>query len=471
MIPAELLDSKKILILGYGREGRCAHRYIAKNYPNASIAIADRAETLNDIPTDCTIEALYTGSTYLSCAHQYEVVIPSPGIALRSLAHNTFSSQVCFLSPTELFFCEARRRYPHAKLIGITGTKGKSTTTSLIGAILKNHYNDVRLAGNIGLPMLDYLDGASNETVFVLELSSFQLELLSQSPDIAVLLGIVPEHLDHHGSYEAYRTAKEHITLFQNAQDTLIIDPTLESLREIPTKTKARIAPYALEERAEARCYLRDGTVMIREGSVAIPCIKTSELSVRGEGNIRNVLAAVTCGLVLSCTPTEIAAALRSFSPLPHRLEDIGTFCGIRFINDSLATIPQALGNALSAFGAEAKTLIAGGYDRGLDFTPIAPLIASSHLETLILFPTTGAHIKKAVLAHEPHTVRKFYEATSMEHAVALAFEHTPPGATCIMSPASSSFNMFRDYKDRGDSFKRAVEHHAQQNSPSPSTL
>lgn len=380
----EEIQGKSILIVGYGREGKSTEAWLTKHYPKLRIAVADKEKD---------------GDGYLSHVGDYDTVIRSPGVPpyqLTAARHVT--------TATNIFFSLV-----HGKTIGVTGTKGKSTTTSLIAHILSGTYSDVRLVGNIGLPMLDSLDSATEETIFVIELSSHQLVDIHYSPHIAALLAIVPEHLDYYSSFEAYKKAKENIFRFQKQGDYIV--------------------------RSE-KIYETFTTKLL--------------------GNQENIAVAVRVARLMHIPDDSIRKQLETFTPLPHRLEFVGEYRDIRFYNDSLATIPEATVHALESLKGDVGTLIAGGYDRNLDFSVLGIYLAQNPIKTLVLFPDTGEKIKKAIESYHGKRMT-YYSVETMEEAVRVAYQHTPKGKICLLSPASASYNLFANYEDRGNQFKEWV--------------
>jgi len=370
----------RVLIVGYGSEGKSVRSYLTKNEPGVSVDVTDQKD----------------GTQYLSMLDAYDTVIRSPGVPPYA-----FTTRAWVTTATNIFFSQAQ-----GMTIGVTGTKGKSTTASLIAHLLRATYADVRLCGNIGYPMLDALKKATKDTVFVVELSSHQLVDVRYSPHIAVLLSVVPEHLDYYPDFAAYTRAKENIYRFQGRNDRLI--------------------------RSEKNDERFDSSLM---------------------GNDENIAAAVRVARMLSVPEATIRAALKTFIPLPHRLELVGTFGGIQYVNDSLATIPEATIHALDALGSRVATLIAGGYDRGIPYDQLGNRLVKSSVQTLILFPDTGKKIQHAVVsASAVHAIR-FVPVNTMEEAVCAAKKYTPKDAICLLSPASASFNLFTNYEDRGNQF------------------
>ena len=450
------LHGDSFLVIGFGREGRSVYRYLRNRLPSARIGIADREEISLEEPQSPHTE-LFSGPSYLSCAKSFTTIIRSPGVSIREITPH-ISSTSYLTSATNIFFAECP-----GKIVGITGTKGKSTTSSLTAAILGCTLPDVRLVGNIGKPMLDFLQGATSETLFVIELSSYQLEDLRRSPHAAILLNIVPEHLDYHDGFENYCAAKLNIARHQGSNDLLILN---DSNQLLATRTAGFCGGRRYFNEAgssSALVSISDGTICVSTEGSLTPLLRADELPVIGPGNLQNALAAITCAVALGSTPEHIHEALRTFKPLEHRLEFVAERCGVSFYNDSLSTIPEALAHALAALGDRVETVIAGGFDRGVDMTPLGPALESSQVKNLILFPTTGEKIWEAAVAATPDRSYVKVDVLTMEQAVQAAYNLTTSGRTCVMSPASSSFSVFRDYRDRGDQFKDAVRRLAPQ--------
>jgi UDP-N-acetylmuramoylalanine--D-glutamate ligase len=376
------------VILGFGREGRDTFRFFKKLLPEKKISIADQKFSKN----------------YLEKLKDYDVIVKSPGIPFKVLQN----TDLCKITTqTEIFF----ENCP-GKIIGITGTKGKSTTAFWIYQALKRGGVKVHLLGNIGKPVLTSLLKAKKNDVFVYELSSHQLCNLSKSPHIAVLLNIYPEHLDYYRSFKEYVRAKANIAKYQTQKDYLIYNVEDSLVKEIAQKSKAKKIP------------------------------------IRGKYYRLNAAAARAVAEIFK------VPLPKKLNFLPHRLEYLGKFKGIAFYNDSLSTVPQTAIEALDFLGDKVKTLILGGYDRGLDFKELARRIEKSWLKNLILFPTTGKRIKNEI---KNKKIACFFVKT-MKEAVKLAYENTEKGGICLLSPASASFGIFKDYADRGEQFKKFVK-------------
>jgi len=418
------LKDRKILIVGFGREGLDSFLFLRKKFPDKSLGIADQKE-FAELPSDTQkllkqdrSLVLYFGSNYLKALKTYDFILKAPGIPSRILKPFLKRKQIV-TSQTNLFF-----EYCPGTIIGVTGTKGKSTTSALIHDVLKAGGVQVSLIGNIEKPVLGFLEKATKNDVFVYELSSFQLETATRSPHIAVFLNLYAEHLDHHGTIKSYTKAKKNITKFQTKNDYFIFNQTDPAIRAIAASSKAQKIPFR-------------------------PKLK------RGSKIASSSEPARIVGKLFGIRDVTIRDAISRFKPLPHRLEHVGTLKGITFYNDSLATIPEATISALDILGSNVHTLIAGGFDRGIPMDTLAKRIAASKIKTLILLPTTGSIIWKKISALPTKHLPDHHFVSNMATAVELAYQYTPAKKICLLSPASSSFNLFSDYKERGEEFKK----------------
>jgi UDP-N-acetylmuramoylalanine--D-glutamate ligase len=455
-------QDQSVLILGLGEEGRSSLRYLRAAFPDKTFGVADQMplEKLGDktqelIRQDPRLQ-LHLGPGYLSSCAAYDVIVKSPGIPVILPEYKeAVRAGKIITSQTALFF----DNFP-GMVIGITGTKGKSTTASLIHAILKRTFPDTHLAGNIGVPALDLLPQIGPQSKVVYELSSHQLEGLRQSPHIAVLLNIVPEHLDYYESFEQYVEAKANITRYQTAQDFLVYDADHEISRRIALSSLARKVACSLERPKRNGCFVYEQWIFYRtpwHEQEAV--VELNDVPLLGTFNLLNVAAAVAVGMLLGVPKDEIADAVHRFKPLEHRLELVGTYGGVTYYNDSIATVPEATMAALDTLLGKVETVLLGGTDRGLDFSGLAKKLLWSEVKTLILFPTTGARIWQAVCQQDANAASRIqhFFVDSMGEAVKLAKQHTSPGMICLLSPASPSFGLFRDYRERGERFKRLV--------------
>jgi UDP-N-acetylmuramoylalanine--D-glutamate ligase len=472
------LCDKSVLILGLGVEGRSTLRFLRAAFPEKTLGLADQhplgklsAETRALIERDSHVRK-HLGDGYLGSLAGYDVIIKSPGIPVNLPAYQkALAAGKQITSQAALFFAN----FP-GTIVGVTGTKGKSTTASLLHAILKKSFPDAILAGNIGVPLLDVLGNREQGTgnreeeeagkkIAVCELSSHQLEGLRQSPHVAVLLNIVPEHLDYYESFEQYVDAKENITRYQGAEDFLIYDADHELPRAIAARSKARRIGCSLTSSHDVPqtpgCVFNGDSLIWRSGAGDVENIVAAcEVPLPGRFNLLNVAAAVAAAKVLQVPTALVAQAVRDFQPLALRLECVGTFAGVTYFNDPLATVPEAAIAALDTLGDAVDTVLLGGADRGIDFKSLAQRLLRSGVKTVILFPPSGERIWQAIREQSSATgaLPQHFFVKSMEEAVEIARRETAAGKMCLHSPASPSFGMFRDYRERGEAFARLAK-------------
>ncbi|PIV64955.1 MAG: hypothetical protein COS09_02120 [Candidatus Nealsonbacteria bacterium CG01_land_8_20_14_3_00_12] len=412
------LKNEKILILGFGREGMDNFRFLRKIFPEKVLGVGDQKKI--QIPKSKFQKVkLHLGKNYLKALKDYDVIIKSPGIPFKILPKSVLSKVT---TQTEIFF----ENCP-GKIVGITGTKGKSTTASMIYEILKAGGIRAHLVGNIGKPVLNLLFSATPKDVYVYELSSHQLYNLKKSPQIAIFLNIYPEHLDYYKNFREYVRAKANIARYQTKDDYLVFNSGDKLVREIAKKSKAKKIP------------------------------------IKGKYYSLNKAAAKAVGKIFKIPQKIIQKAIREFKPLPHRLELVGNYKRITFYNDALSTIPETAILAMEALGKRVQTIFLGGFDRKINFKKLAKFILKNkNIKNLILFPTTGEKIWKEILKLNTGLTRvklpKHFFVNNMPEAVKLAYENTQKGKICLLSCASTSFSIFRDYKEKGNLFKKYVK-------------
>ena len=421
---------KNICILGYGREGKAMVATLKHYAPECKITIADSNESTHVEQEGCAVQK---GKKWLSDLEQFDIVIKSPGIPPKQLPalrkeQLTNSTQI-FLDSTA---------HTGAKVIGVTGSKGKSTTSSLIAAILtSNPAFSVFLIGNIGEPAIAHIADAKPNTIFVQEMSSYQLMNLTTGPQIAVITAFFPEHLDYHGSKEAYLEAKKNITRFQKIQDVVFYNNSSAEAKEI----------------AEVSAGEKIG-FQSSDAPVALADIK-----LQGEHNLSNIAAAYKVAMYVGIDPKQAIAAIKKFKGLPYRLESLGVHESIEWINDSISTTPESTIAALDALDDRVTTMILGGQDRGYNFSALAERIKNSTVQTIILLPDSGETIRKNL--EKVHASLQCISATTMQEAVQIAKKHIskhPFTPMVLLSPASPSYGHFKNFEDRGDQFKKYIK-------------
>jgi UDP-N-acetylmuramoylalanine--D-glutamate ligase len=456
------LEQKSLLILGFGTEGQATYEFIRNRWPSKPVSIADR-RPIDEFPEHIAKQLLSDpearlnlGPRYLDSADGYncDVIIKTPGIpaSTEAIARARKAGRT-LTSHSQIFLSN----YPREKVIGVTGTKGKSTTSSLIHHILKSAGLKTELVGNIGKPPLSLMDSASRDTIFVHEFSSHQLAEIETSPHIAVLLNIVPEHLDYYANFDEYVEAKEHIARFQSEHDFLVFSSDYPIPNVIAGRANAKLIPCSTQHRMSTGCFVQSDAVVWSQEDAEQDVMPLSEISLPGRFNIQNVMPAVAAAMLCAVQPAVIRDAVGTFKGLPHRLEPVGTYNGITFYDDSIATVPDATLAALDALGPRVQTLILGGHERNLDFTDFGRNLAAN-VKTVILFPPSGIRIWTAIETHSrnPALPAAFF-VRDMEQAIKIAYERTAEGNICLLSPASPSFGTFKDYKERGELFKAFV--------------
>jgi len=421
----EFLRGKSILILGFGREGRSSLNFIRKNLPNATVAIADQAEiTDGDVVKNTTI---ISGDNYLTACKNYDVILKAPGVIIKDYLDAETKAKVT--SQTDLFM-----RVYHKQVIGITGTKGKSTTSSLIYHVLKTAGLNTQLVGNIGRPCFDALDDISEDTKIIFELSAHQLEFIKASPHIAVLLNIYEEHFDHYSTPDDYYGAKKNIYRYQTPDDLLIYGDIFQHA----TSKEIAAAPSMKIDITKTEIFPRDQ-------------IRTQLI---GEHNQLNIQVAAAIAYAYKVNGEVFKEAVASFQPLPHRLEYVGTYHNIKFYNDSIATAQEAVINAIKALG-DVDTIILGGMDRGLDYHPLVNFIRTTDIRNVILLPATDERFQQTF--DEGEYAQKLIHVKNMHEAAKKAYEITAQGKSCLLSPAAASYGFYKNFEERGDDFKNLV--------------
>ena len=422
------LRGKRILILGFGREGRSSLHFVQKYLPEATVAIADK-NTMDGVR--------HSGDRYLEAMYDYDIVIKTPGISLKDFD----TRGVEITSQTDLFLSQF-----HAQTIGISGTKGKSTTTSLIYHLLKSSGRDAILTGNIGIPCFDIMEEIKPESIVVYELSAHQLEYVHNSPRVGVLLNVFEEHLDHFGTFERYKSAKINLLRFMGEDDTAIIhDALLSDTLDLFVNSKV-FSLYDFDDE-----------------------IDRTALPLKGEHNYLNVKAALLACDAYGVDYRELVPYLYTFKPLEHRLEPVGTFDGVVFVNDSISTIPQAAISACEAL-QRVDFLLLGGFDRGIDYQPLVDYLKAHPVPHLLFTGKAGERMMQLMdgistssmtcntKVPEPVEGPKYFYYSSMEEAFAYISLHAQPGDVCLLSPAASSYDQYKNFEERGGKFKRLAQ-------------
>jgi len=461
-----LIAGKKVMLLGFGREGHASFSRLlelGEEGKAAELAIADLA----DIPKEQREKArqqaaevgiplvFLTGPDYQKKLGKYDVIIKSPGIVLEAGAESYLPR---ITSQAELFLRSYREQ-----VIGITGTKGKSTTTTLLHHILSESGKKSVLMGNIGIPAFDRLEEITPDSLVVFEFSCHQLEHNNYSPKRAVYLNLYPEHLDHYGSFEKYREAKENIYRHQKIGDVLYCGRQVmpKETEEISGRRIVAAFPYGeVPEEGENienqnRVFITDNTIHYGTESFPVP---VSEIRLLGHHNLFDIALVYAVARDLGVTVEAFDHALRTYQPLPHRLEYIGTYGGVRYYDDSISTICETTIQALETL-PDTGTVLIGGMDRGIDYQELINWFLKKPVSHIILMADTGKRIAKEMESTAPDLLTggnvKLVE--TLEEAVKLAVKLTPPGTACVLSPAAASYGIFKNFEERGERFQELV--------------
>ncbi len=352
-------------------------------------------------------------------------------------------------------------RYLRGKLVAITGSNGKTTTTSLVGHILRTSNIPTHVGGNIGTPLLSFVERSSDTDVTVAEVSSFQLETVDAfRPEIGVLLNLTPDHLDRHATFEEYAAAKMRMFENQLERDWAVLnadDP--EVTKRTPAKPK--LCWFSRQKRVAVGAFLLNDNIMFRNEGFEVELAKRSQIPLRGEHNLENVLAACAASYLAGATPAAIAKGVKTFQAVEHRLEFVAEIGGVEFFNDSKATNVDAAVKALEAFPSGLRVIL-GGKDKGSPYTPLVPLLKERARQVLLI---GAAAPKIADDLAELGTVVPIERANTLERAVHLAYRSAEAGDTVLLAPACSSFDQFENYEHRGRAFKQAVQQLAEESS------
>ena len=428
----DIVNGKNILILGFGREGRSTYEFLKKYASDIKITVADANDVSKNIPGG--VELIW-GKDYQKACKNFDLVIKSPGIVLeKDIKTDNITSQ------TELFLKAFRD-----KTIGVTGTKGKSTVTTLLYHILENTRGNCLLLGNIGIPPLDVAGKIDKDTLCVFELSAHQMEYTHISPAVAVLINLRPEHLDHYGTYEKYVSAKENIFLWQKKDDCFICG---SELADQIKKSVSRLVRVSAENGGADVCL--DGRSIVSKNGVLT--VNDDDTLLVGKHNLFDIAVVYSVYRIFMSDDKAFKTALKTYKPLPHRLEYIGTADGVRYFDDSISTIGETTINALKSV-RDVGTVIIGGMDRGIDYTDLIEFLKTYKTENIILIPDTGLRIKKELETTNTNLVL----ASDLEDAVKIAKQKTPVGKACVLSPAAASYGFFKNFEERGDAFKKYV--------------
>jgi UDP-N-acetylmuramoylalanine--D-glutamate ligase len=453
---------KRVLILGAARQGQALARWLVKQ--GARVILSDkRSETeleparqaLAGLPIDWA-----PGGHPLELLDRSDVLCLSGGIPLTlPIVVEAQKRGIPLSNDTQIFMEVAP-----CKTVGITGSSGKTTTTALLGEMAEASYADrterAWVGGNIGDPLLNYVDEMRSDDLAILEISSFQLDQMNISPNVAAILNITPNHLDRHGTMEAYTAAKARILDFQTKEDVAVLgrdDPGAWSLRE---RVKGRLLSFGLSDLSieQSGTYVRDGLYHLRDGNAYILLPIQNAIHLRGDHNRLNVLAAITIGHAAGLSLDAMLEAIEEFHGVPHRLELVRELHGVKWYNDSIATAPERTMAAIRSFD-EPIVLMLGGKDKDLPWDDLAALVRE-RVDHVVVFGQAAEKILGALAGpnsgeKRPYSIQR---SDGLQEAVRQAAEFAEPGDVVLLSPGGTSFDQFNDFAERGEWFRKWVQ-------------
>lgn len=431
-----------VALVGFDREGRASYEFFAAQ--GAQITICDQKTDIS-IPDGV---ATQLGDTYLDNLDRFDVIVRTPGLSAEQILQKNPTVKSKITSGTNLFF----EHCPTKNIIGITGTKGKGTTSTLTFKMLQATGKTVHLGGNIGVPALSLLSKVGPDDWVVLELSSFQLSDIRHSPHIAACLMIADDHLNWHGTFEAYTAAKKQLFMHQTADDIAIYYAENEQSKAVASVGEGALIPYGKTPGA----YVASGMICIDETDICA----TDDVRLVGAHNLQNVCAAITATWQVTQDVSAIQSAITSFEGLPHRLEKVTTANDITYFNDSFASNPDATLAAISAIEGT-KIMLIGGYDRML---PVDTLIltlknasSSGSLRQAIFYGASAGRLEEAAKKHG-FTNYTMALSSNFSEVMQTAAAAAQPNDSIILSPGFASFDMFKNFEDRGNQFKHIVK-------------
>lgn len=452
----EKLSNKKIAILGFGREGKSTYQFIRKYLKEKKLYILDKNEEIKSkneaLKNDSNVE-LILGNDYLSNLESYDVIIKTPGISLNNIDISKIKDKIT----SE---CNLLLENIDCKIIGITGTKGKSTTSSLIYKIIKDQGKDTYLCGNIGIPVFDYIDKVNKDTILVVEMSAYHTEFIHKSPNIGIVLNLFEEHLDYFKTKENYFNSKLNMFKYQKDTDYGIYSQDNKTLRELVEKETYKqnmvkvLSINDFNKVENNTIFCDEEKIYIKNNNEIKELYNTSDKrNLLGRHNVENIMFALATSEILKLDINETIKSINTFKPLEHRMELVGTFKDIIFYNDSIATIPSATINCIETL-KDVNTLILGGMDRGIDYKELIEYLRNSKIENIICLKDTGYMIGKKL-----EKDKNVLYAESMELAVKYAYKYTKKKKICLLSPAASSYNFYKNFEEKGNEYKKMIEY------------
>ena len=449
-------NGTRTLILGAARQGIALARWLSRHGSTVTLSdsrTADQLAAAHASLADTNVQWAVGGHP-LELLNNVDVLCLSGGVPLTlPIVQEAIKRGIPLSNDTQVFM-----EVVPCKTIGITGSAGKTTTTTLVGEMAKlSSQRSVFVGGNIGDPLINYVDDMTADDLAILEISSFQLEQMTISPNISAILNITPNHLDRHGTMEAYTNAKARILDFQSSKDIAVLGHDDLGAWNLRNKVKGKLLTFSLHDLDEGfdGAYLHDGLLNLRDGNAYLPLLLREKIQLPGNHNVANVLAAFSIGHAAGFRLDDMLEAVEEFRGVPHRLELVRELRGVRWYNGSIATAPERSMADIHSF-TEPIVLMLGGRDKDLPWDGIAKLI-HERVDHVVLFGEAAELIQNAISAvggERPVEVRR---AKTLQEAVALAAEAATAGDIVLFSPGGTSYDEFKDFAERGERFRKWV--------------
>lgn len=437
------IEDKNVAIVGFGKEGKSTYNFIRRHLKNKKLAIIDSSVKLEEensfLKGDANLDIIL-GDDYLSELKNYDLVIKSPGVKFKDYDVSEIRDKI--VSQVEFVL-----KYYRERIIGVTASKGKSTTSSLIAKILDDQGIDVKLLGNIGNPIFDEIEEISDNTIIVIEMSAQQLEFVKYSPHISLILNLFEEHLDFFKNKEEYFKAKMNLFKYQKSNDYGIYTSINEELNK-----RVRDGEYITNLiDINSELTIRDGNVVFNNRNI----YNTNDTRfLIGNHNLVDIMFALRLSELLKLDCAKTVSSINRFKPLEHRLELVGTFDGVTYYDDTIATIPTATINAIEGL-KNVNTVIIGGMDRGINYTDLVEYLKNSSVENIICMPSTGYMVGKKL---EENNNKNIIYIEDLREAVKTAKKITKKNTICLLSPAASSYEYFKNFEEKGNAYKKYIK-------------
>jgi UDP-N-acetylmuramoylalanine--D-glutamate ligase len=447
-IEAMELNGKRALVVGLGKSGVASALFMKAHGARVTVSDTKSGDELrNEIPVlldhGITVE---TGGHGDRTFRGQDLIVVSPGVPVDAPP----LVQARSLGETVIGEIELAAQFLPGPIVAITGSNGKTTTTTLTGEIMTAAGLPTLVGGNIGTPAISLAERAKPETVVVLEISSFQLETIQTfRPKISVVLNVTPDHLDRHRTFEIYTDAKAKIFENQQGSDFAVLNADDPTCVAMGNRTRAQLFWFSRQKEVQQGAWVRDGNIVFRDSQGQREILQVSEIPLKGAHNLENVLAAVCSGVLMGCAPEKVRQAVQDFKAVEHRLEFVATIGGVDYYNDSKATNVDATTKALESFPANIH-LILGGKDKGSDYTVLNDLIRQ-RVKRIYTIGAAAAKIESQVKGAE------IVHAETLENAIRKAHATAQPGDVVLLAPACASFDQFKNYEHRGRVFKDIV--------------